>query len=344
MQTRGFVRSLRSPLVGLATLLFAPILVGACTSPSDSTIGSSSDEIRPLQDEEVVGQIAYTETVRGIAGPPAGAYRALRFEGTIGDEIDAWVRSQNGDARAWLLDASFKTLVENDDGNALDDGPPIPDARLRYTLRKTGTYYIAFREKYGQPASFDVSLARVASSNGDPRFPAWLEGHLEYGTPPAALARTDVYRTLRAKQPRSFRCDAGSVSLYRDMSVKLVDQNGLAARIELTPVEGRDELLEYLACHTFGEPDKAAALAACPEQKQSFTIVVPLVERPQEAALEGETSGPMKVKVTIEKDPDLSDHRRAAIHFSVLEQSSGFDECLGPARFASTWFVSLPER
>jgi hypothetical protein len=106
-----------------------------------------------LEPGELAGSIAVGETKSvPYANPPR--YRALAFTGSAGQAIEAWVRSTDGDAVAFLLDASFKSLATNDDA----DGT-TKDARVKATLSASGTYYVAFRERDLEPATFNVSLA-----------------------------------------------------------------------------------------------------------------------------------------------------------------------------------------
>jgi hypothetical protein len=80
-------------------------------------------------------------------------YAWLQFSGNIGDNVDIWVRSQDGDAIAFLLDGDDNVLAVNDDANAT-----TTDAHIVSTLGADGTYYIAFREYSYAPATFVVTL------------------------------------------------------------------------------------------------------------------------------------------------------------------------------------------
>jgi hypothetical protein len=129
-------------------------LESACAvAPFDADTATDDAALRGLSSAEIIGTITPGQTTAPVAYTNAPLYRAYRFDGRVGDKVDAWVRSSNGDARAWLLDASFKNVVQADDSEG------TTNAHLVKTLSKTGTFYIAFREKTQRAAVFTVSLA-----------------------------------------------------------------------------------------------------------------------------------------------------------------------------------------
>jgi len=95
----------------------------------------------------LVGSLSYGQTSGNVpyANPPR--YRAYKFAGAAGDEVDVWVKSTNGgDAVAWVLDDSFRVLGSNDDAEDAD----TLDAHIVTTLRANTrpgivTYYVVFR-------------------------------------------------------------------------------------------------------------------------------------------------------------------------------------------------------
>src|SRR5262249_9578556 len=107
---------------------------------------------------KIVGSLDYGQTSADVryANPPR--YRAFKFGGAKGDQVDVWVRSADGDAVAWLLDNNFHTLAKNDDA---DD--TTLDSHLTAKLPGNSnpdiiTYYIVFREYSLDRATFNVSL------------------------------------------------------------------------------------------------------------------------------------------------------------------------------------------
>jgi hypothetical protein len=140
------------PLVAAATVAAA----AGCTAAHDGehAVTDDSAEIRGLSGAEIVGSIALGETSPVIAYTNPPRYRALSFRGTAGAVVDAWVRSTDGDAVAWLTTSSFKSLAANDDASA-----DTTDAHLTATLPTSDTYYVVFRERDLESSHFTVSLA-----------------------------------------------------------------------------------------------------------------------------------------------------------------------------------------
>ena len=151
-----------SSLVLRSTLLMVVAGVGsmACAAPvDDKETGESYDELRALGTAEILGDIAYGDTTLPVAYTNQPAYRAYRFTATAGDDIDIWVGSRDGNARAWLLSSDFRTIAANDDGAA-----NTQDAHITQKIAKAGTYYIAFNEKSGKASNIAVALAKNAFS------------------------------------------------------------------------------------------------------------------------------------------------------------------------------------
>jgi hypothetical protein len=137
-------------------------LAAGCSS-SSSVAESSAAELRNLGSDEIVGSIALGAVSAPIVHPGTPRYRALRIDGKAGDVVDAWVRTADGDAMAFLLRADFKTLEANDDADA-----STKDAHITSTLDADGIYYIAFREHDFEPATFTVDLrgSKAAAQDG----------------------------------------------------------------------------------------------------------------------------------------------------------------------------------
>lgn len=168
-RTRGMrspcVRGLRGPrAVFLFTGLAALTSVGAACSaapvdgPDD---GTEESGLRTLSDLEKVGTLTFGET-RDVDYSETPLYRAFRVEATPGDKLDAWVRSDDADAKAWILGSDYRTLASNDDADAT-----TLDAHVVYTAREAASYYLVLREKNRESATFTVSLAPRSGSSGD---------------------------------------------------------------------------------------------------------------------------------------------------------------------------------
>jgi hypothetical protein len=109
---------------------------------------------------QVMGPMSYGDSSAPIAYTNPPKYRALRFNGISGDNVDIVVRSQDGDAEAWLLDSEFGILAFNDD----DPAGGTTDSHISATLPSTGSvkYYVAFRDKFTRSATFTVNLSGPA--------------------------------------------------------------------------------------------------------------------------------------------------------------------------------------
>lgn len=146
----------------------------ACTlGPEEEAVEESEGALRALLPEEILGTIAYGETSAPVAYTKTPTYRAFAFQGAKGDEVEAWARSADGDARAWILSSTFGTIAMNKDA-----APGTKDARVTATLSQSGTHYLVFRETTGQDATITVSLAKTNGGCALPRAltPTWENG------------------------------------------------------------------------------------------------------------------------------------------------------------------------
>lgn len=148
-------------------LVLACLAPAACAAPSDvDPIGASEDALRALSSAEIVGSLAYGHTSAAVDYVDGPTYRAFTFVGAAGDKIQIDVRAADADAKAWLLAPTFLTLRSNDDASAA-----TRDSQIEYTLSAAGTYYIAFREKNFEDASFTVSLKKLDAAPPPPPLP-----------------------------------------------------------------------------------------------------------------------------------------------------------------------------
>ncbi|HEX4458946.1 MAG TPA: hypothetical protein VIA18_13310 [Polyangia bacterium] len=133
--------------------LFALVTLAGCReaakAPVNDTFSLVSDKSQPATN---IATITYGTTTKPIK--TRGDYGWLQLTGAIGDNVDIWVRSNDGDAVAFLLDSQDNIVAKNDDANAT-----TTDAHISAPLAANGTYYIAFREYSYARASFTVSLA-----------------------------------------------------------------------------------------------------------------------------------------------------------------------------------------
>lgn len=107
----------------------------------------------PLGADEIVGALGFAET-RTVPHPGGSKFRALKIMATAGDSIDVWVRSTNGDPKAWLANANFTGVAAS-----FDASPTDRNSHIVYTTPQSGTYYLIVRESLHKAAAFTVVLA-----------------------------------------------------------------------------------------------------------------------------------------------------------------------------------------
>ena len=137
-------------ITSLVSLSLAAGLIGC--SGAASTDGVAA-ELSALPSSAIVGKLAYGQTSQPVRYTSSPRYRAFSFSGRAGDNVQAWVRSSDGDAVGWILSSSFRTLASNDDASA-----GTSDSEVTLSLPSSGTFYIAFDERDLADATFTVSL------------------------------------------------------------------------------------------------------------------------------------------------------------------------------------------
>jgi hypothetical protein len=150
---------MRPSLLHLAVAIPAVIVASSwalgCSAPRGEdavSSGNSAGALVALTSNEIVGTIAYGQTTLPFNYTGNPRYQALQFTGQTGDAVNAFVRSTNGHARAWLLAADFSNIAYS-----VSDGTQT-DAQVTATLPSAGTYYIAWRDYFLENASFLVQL------------------------------------------------------------------------------------------------------------------------------------------------------------------------------------------
>jgi hypothetical protein len=154
---------LRSRLLVLTCLLSVPSFVACVEDAQIEDTAESEDGLRALSSAEIIGEIPFNTLVNAShSGTPK--YRAYSFTVLQGDKLDIWVRSTNADARAWLLDDTFKTVKWNNDANG-DEGEDngTTDANIQHTVTRAGKYYVAFRGAVGVAANFSLQVGRTTT-------------------------------------------------------------------------------------------------------------------------------------------------------------------------------------
>lgn len=134
----------------------------ACSGPSAVEDSETSETaLRSLKASEIVGTIAFGQTIGPIHYTETPRYRALRFTGSVGETARISVQSK-GIAALWLLTSDFTTVTKV---QATAPGRPLT---LERALRSTGTYYIALREADQEETDFTVTLDRGAAPLPEP--------------------------------------------------------------------------------------------------------------------------------------------------------------------------------
>src|SRR5687768_13090118 len=154
----------------------------------------------------------------------APRFRGFSFDGAQGDQVDIWVRSNYGDALAWLVDDRFAVQAKNDDAS-----DATYDAHITHTLPQAGRYYILFRDYDLRSHWFKVSLDKLAGGSWD-QAAREQAAAMTYdytplepfripvtALPAAARARYDAtYAVLET--PNTFRLDVQGRPLYLVMA------------------------------------------------------------------------------------------------------------------------------
>jgi hypothetical protein len=137
-------------------LLAAPLAcssAGAAEDKAETTDDATS--ALSLTDTTIVGSLAFGETSKSTPYTKTPRYRAFKFAGNAGDEVDVWVRSNNGDPVTWILDNDWRTVAKNDDASASDTSSHV---KVKLPANGSATHYIVVRDYAQSPMSFKVEL------------------------------------------------------------------------------------------------------------------------------------------------------------------------------------------
>ena len=151
-------------LASLASLLaLSAVAVTACSaSPAADATGEkveATDEASTsfgLNNVKISGSLTYGQTSASTTYAKTPLYRAFKFAGNAGDEIEVSVKSSNGDPVTWILDNDWHTVAKNDDASASDTNSHI---KVKLPANASATHYIVVRDYWKDPMSFTVQLA-----------------------------------------------------------------------------------------------------------------------------------------------------------------------------------------
>lgn len=258
------------PRVVAAACLLSLASVAACTaSATDEEAAASESELRSLSSSEILGEIPFgTSTDAAHSGTPK--YRAYWFNAQAGDKLDIWVRSQNTDARAWLLDDGFRTLKWNNDANAsneAEDDATTTDSNITYAVPRTGKYYVAFRGQLGAAANFSVRVDRTSTQPPiDP--PQAGNPWSCSGTP---LSNADLVARIPTGADTVSLLPAGGLR-YETRSRTCNQQTGCAPWGAVAPVSGNDGALANLSLTTTAGGALTLRIKSASDSDHSYTV------------------------------------------------------------------------
>ncbi|MDB4935897.1 MAG: bacillopeptidase [Labilithrix sp.] len=156
-----------SKLISAATvaslLLLTSLAATACSSASSNDAASeekaeATDETSSafgLSDTKIVGSLTYGQTSSNTPYTKTPRYRAFKFAGNAGDEIEVSVKSNNGDPVTWILDNDWRTVAKNDDASASDTNSHV---KVKLPANASATHYIVVRDYWQDPMTFKVEL------------------------------------------------------------------------------------------------------------------------------------------------------------------------------------------
>lgn len=124
-------------------LVLALIGLAACSSASGEDTGATADELTGFSAKAVTTTLAYGGHTESLSVPPK-TVTAVKFTGVAGDEVEAWVKHW-GNGTAVLIGPDGRKKLAGADP-AANYGR---DSRVRFTLTRSGTHYVAFRTGNG---------------------------------------------------------------------------------------------------------------------------------------------------------------------------------------------------
>jgi hypothetical protein len=152
------------------TLASFALLFAACATKGDvnddfSDLANYDEKSDAFSTKmKIVGTLSYGDTSDSIEYSSTPRYRAFKFDGNAGDQVDVWVRSTDGgDALAWVLDATYHVVAKNDDAN-----DTTSDSHITVTLpdATSETHYVVFRDYNLNKAHFTVALKGTEGPGG----------------------------------------------------------------------------------------------------------------------------------------------------------------------------------
>jgi hypothetical protein len=153
LSSRNFLAPL---LVGFA------VLAGCADDPEKEGVGSIDSELT-LQ-AEILGNMVTGDVKTGrYSGAPAN--RAFTFTAHGTQKVTAEVALEGGDALAFITDANFLVLAENDDA-----GPGTQNAKVTFTVPAgpVRPLRVVFRDSAAPAATYQVKLTIPCNPAAEP--------------------------------------------------------------------------------------------------------------------------------------------------------------------------------
>lgn len=134
--------------------------LAACAAQPDAGKEEVVDETTQefgLRDTKIAGSLSYGETSKTTQYKyaPSARYVAFKFSGKVGDEVDVWVKSVNGDPVTWILDNDWRVIAKNDDASRSNTNSHI---KTKLTSNPSDTRYIVVRDYWLDTMTFKVEL------------------------------------------------------------------------------------------------------------------------------------------------------------------------------------------
>jgi hypothetical protein len=141
----------------LASFLLAPVACSSADPAADDKAETTDDATSALSlsDTKIVGSLTFGQTSASTPYTKSPRYRAFKFAGNAGDEVDVWVRSNNGDPVTWVLDNDWHSIAKNDDASPSDTSSHM---KVKLPANASATHYIVVRDYSLAPMSFKVEL------------------------------------------------------------------------------------------------------------------------------------------------------------------------------------------
>ena len=133
---------------------------------------------------KLLGSLASGQPSDSVSYTTPPKYRGFSFIGHVGEQADVWVRSDDGDAVAWVVDNSFNRLAQNDDADSTSLDAHITLKLPANSPETSQKYYIIFTEYSGNAAHFTVEVVVTGSTSGNVFTP--VDCRVNSGLPPLA--------------------------------------------------------------------------------------------------------------------------------------------------------------